>query len=185
MPPRAFPWIFPYEEELRVEGSGFLRKPLLRPVVLVRMVGSRAGEHNLAALVDSGCDHVVAAPWVAQDIGVEPDANRQIRVRIGGAPRTVRFADVSIRLLPPETPTAEGSHDPRQTHEWQAEVGFFTEWQAPPWNVVLGQVGFFDQFTLTFSREARAVAVTALDDFDRRFPPEPAGGQPPPPRFTP
>lgn len=106
---RPFPWTFRYEEELRVEGSDFLRKPLLRPVVLIRMAGARVGEHNVAALVDSGCDHVVAAPWVAQDIGVTPDSSRQIRVRIGGASRTVRFADVSLHLLPPEAPLAEGS----------------------------------------------------------------------------
>jgi len=183
--PRSFPWIFRYEEELRVEGSDFLRKPLLRPVVLIRMAGARVGEHNVAALVDSGCDHVVAAPWVAQDIGVTPDSSREIRVRIGGASRTVRFADVSLHLLPPEAPLTEGNYDPADTHEWRAEVGFFTEWEAPPWSILLGQVGFFDQFTLTFNRESQALAVTAVDDFDRQFPQSPGIVPINAPRFRP
>lgn len=185
MAPNPFPWVFDYEEELRAEGSEFLRKPLMRPIVLVRMVGARVGDHNIAALVDSGCDHVVAAPWVAQDIGVTPDPDREIRVKIGGARRPVRFADVSIRLLPPETPLGEGTHDPDQAHEWQGEVGFFTEWRSPPWSVLLGQVGFFDQFTLTFNRESGALAVTDLVDFDGRFPRPLPPGSPKPPRFLP
>lgn len=183
MPPTPFPWVFNFEEELRVEGEDFLRKPFMRPVVLVRLVGERVGDHNLAALVDSGCDHIVCAPWVAQDIGVEPDPNREIRVRIGGARRPVRFADVSVRLLPPATLSAEGSHDADQAHEWQAQVGFFTEWKAPPWNVLLGQIGFFDQFTVTMNRESQALAITDLEDFDRRFPQRPAEADAPPSRI--
>lgn len=157
----------------------------MRPIVLVRLVGSRVGEHNIAALVDSGCDHVVAAPWVAQEIGVTPDPNREIRVKIGGARRPIRFADVSIRLLSPEATLGDGSHDPQSVHEWEAEVGFFTEWQAPPWGVLLGQVGFFDQFTLSFSRESGALAVSALEDFGARFPLRPADPPVDAPRFRP
>jgi hypothetical protein len=149
------------------------------------MAGLRVGEHNVAALVDSGCDHVVAAPWIAQDIGVTPDPKREIRVRIGGAPRTVRFADVSLRLLPPETPLAEGGHSRQDAHEWDAEVGFFTQWEAPPWSILLGQVGFFDQFTLTFNRESQALAVTALDEFDKQFRQGPTVAPINAPRFRP
>jgi hypothetical protein len=35
--------------------------------------------------------------------------------------------------------------------------------------VVLGQVGFFDQFTVTFSRGAMQLAVEPAEEFDRRW----------------
>jgi hypothetical protein len=140
--PPEFPWVFPYTEEHRVEGSEFLLKPLLRPLVVVRLEGARLGSHNLVALVDSGADHILVAPWVAQDIGVTPDPNRSIRSRIGGATRTVRFADVRLLLAPPDIDPAEGGFDRDRSYEWEAQVGFFETWQSPPWNVVLGQVGF-------------------------------------------
>jgi hypothetical protein len=38
-----------------------------------------------------------------------------------------------------------------------------------PWQVVLGQVGFFDQFTVTFSRQALRLAVEPVEAFDARF----------------
>jgi hypothetical protein len=56
----------------------------------------------------------------------------------------------------------------RDVVEWRTEVGFFTRWE-PPYGLVLGQVGFFDNFTVTMSRFSQALAVEALDQFDRRF----------------
>lgn len=183
MAPKDFPWVYRYEEEHRAEGTHFLTKPLLRPVVVVRLEGSRLGSVNLVGLVDSGSDHVVAAPWVAQDIGVTPDPAREITLGIGGAPRQVRFADVTVRLFPPGTGIAEGGYQPETAREWQTQVGFFTEWVSPPWNVVFGQVGFFDQFTVSFCRESQALAVTHLADFDTKFPQAPADPPPGAPRF--
>jgi hypothetical protein len=183
--PQPFPWIFPYLEEERVQGGDFLVKPLLRPVVTVRLVGMRTGSQNLAALVDSGSDHTVAAPWVAQDIGVQPDSSREIMLKIGGAPRRVRFADVIMQLLPPERGVFEGGYDPAEVHEWQVQMGFFTEWQSPPWNVVLGQVGFFDRFTVSLNRDAQALAISDLTQFDDWFPQPTADSPPRRPRFTP
>lgn len=168
-----------------MEGHDFLVKPLLRPVVVARLIGTRTGSHNLAGLVDSGADHVLAAPWVAQDIGVTPDPNREIRLKIGGSLRWVRFADVTVQLFPPEVGLFEGGYQPELAHEWQAQVGFFTEWDSPPWNLVFGQVGFFDQLTVTFNRDSQALAITHLADFDERFPMGPAAGPPPAPRFRP
>jgi hypothetical protein len=185
LPAKEFPWVYRYEEEGRSGGTHFLTKPLLRPVVVVRLEGGHLGSANLVGLVDSGSDHVVAAPWVAQDIGVTPDPEREITLGIGGAPRRVRFADVTIRLFPPGTGIAEGGYRPETAHEWHTQIGFFTEWLSPPWNVVFGQVGFFDQFTVSFCRESQALAITHLSDFDARFPQVSANPSPGPPRFRP
>ena len=53
--------------------------------------------------------------------------------------------------------------------EWQAEVGFFSEWTSAPWQIVLGQVGFFDQFTVTFSRGTLQLAIERAEAFDKRY----------------
>jgi hypothetical protein len=146
-------------------------------------VGSHLGSQNIQALVDSGSDHVLAAPWIAQDIGVTPDASRELMVQIGGANRRVQFADISIQLLPPEFSVTEGGYDPVGVFEWNTQVGFFLEWKNPPWSMVLGQIGFFDQFTITLNRESQALAVTHLEDFDTRYPQLPVDNSAPsPPR---
>jgi hypothetical protein len=69
-------------------------------------------------------------------------------------------ADVTLRLAP--EPGLPG-------WEWQAEVGFFSEWTSAPWQVLLGQVGFFDQFTVTFGRSALQLAIENADAFDGRY----------------
>lgn len=184
MAPRGFPWIYPYVEEARGPSAAFLDHPLLRPVVSVRLEGSRRSGQNVAALVDSGADHVLVAPWIAQDIGVVPDPNREMLLGIGGGARRVRFAQATMHLLPPEVTVMGGGFDPAEAHEWQLEIGFFTEW-TPPWNVVLGQVGFLDRFTVTFNRYAQALAVTHVGDFDDRYPQPSASPPDRPHRFDP
>jgi hypothetical protein len=52
--------------------------------------------------------------------------------------------------------------------EWRAEVGFFNEWTSAPWQVLLGQVGFFDQFTVSFSRHTLQLAIEDVEAFDQR-----------------
>lgn len=181
--PPEYPWVYPYTEEQRAEGTEFLREPLLRPLVVVRLEAARLGSHNLVALVDSGADHILVAPWVAQDIGAQPDPNRSIRARIGGGVRTVRFADVKVLLAPPEVEIDAGGFDAQQARSWEAQVGFFVEWDAPPWNVVLGQVGFFDHFTVTMNRHAQALAVSDQQDFDALYPQPPRTTDSRPPRW--
>lgn len=173
MPRHELPWVYAYEEEHRPQEHRFLEKPLLRPVVVVRFAGARLSEHNVAALVDSGSDHVLAAPWIAQEIGVEPDRDREMSIKVGGAVRPVRFADVTIHVLPPETNVRQGGFDASSTVSWETQVGLFTQWESPPWMAVLGQVGFFDRFTVTISRHSQTLAVSHQGDFDERYPPRP------------
>jgi hypothetical protein len=79
---------------------------------------------------------------------------------MGGETRLVHPADVTLRLAP----------EPGQPgFEWQTEVGFFSGWTSAPWQVILGQVGFFDQFTVTFSRRTFQLAIEDVDRFDERY----------------
>lgn len=127
------------------------------------------------ALVDSGSEYTLAMRWVAQVIGVEPDANRQLTLGMGGENLEVRFADASLHLGPPDRPEDEWG-------SWSFEIGFVEHWRAT-WPVVLGQRGFFDHFTVTMQRGAQALALTPPEDFDERFPGRPAPPPVPPPRF--
>ena len=92
---RGFPWVFPYIEERRSREHPFSDRPLWRPAVRIRFVGP-AGSEGVLALVDSGSDHVLAGPWVAQAIGVDLTGADEYRLLIGGSPRTVRFAHVQL-----------------------------------------------------------------------------------------
>jgi hypothetical protein len=132
-----------------------------RPVVSITLVGPEVDyDATLFALVDSGAERVLAAPGVARQIGVTPDRDHSTPLKIGGETRLVHPADVTLRLAPePGMPGVE----------WQAEVGFFSEWTSAPWQVILGQVGFFDQFTVTFGRQALQLAIEEVEAFDQRY----------------
>jgi hypothetical protein len=133
-------------------------------VVSITLVGADGPEGpeeaTFHALVDSGAERVLAAPGVARQIGVTPDRNDPTPLKIGGETRLVHPADVTLRLAPELGLTG---------WEWRAEVGFFNEWTSAPWQVLLGQVGFFDQFTVTFSRTVLQLAIEGAERFDDRF----------------
>lgn len=156
-----FPWLFTYVED-PISGKNHPQgRTVYRPVVPVTLVGPEAeNAATFLALVDSGCERCLAAPGIARQIGVEPDADQQVPMRIGGDTRMARPAQVSLRLAPEQGAGYV---------EWLAEVDFFTEWTSSPWQVLLGQVGFFDQFTVTLSRSARQLAIESAEEFDRRW----------------
>ncbi len=119
-------------------------------------------EQKILALVDSGSEHVLAAPGIARAIGLDPsDSFREMPLGIGGQTVRVRFLDAIIRLHPPG-----GSID--EFVEWPAEIGFVHEWR-PTWQIILGQVGFLDRWTITMHRHAQALVVEPFEQFDERF----------------
>lgn len=151
-----FPWVYPYQED-----GPRLGTVVLRPIVPITLVGQDVAPTSLA-LVDSGCEHVLAAPWLANAVGVDAEqSDRRLYLGIGGDTVKVRFADLTMRLHPPD-----GDDD--EYVEWQAEVGFVHHWR-PTWPILVGQVGFFDKFTVTMSRPAQHAAIQADDEFDRHF----------------
>jgi len=163
--PPAFPWLYPY-----IDDGPRLDQVVQRPVVPTALVGpSNEVGDGLYALVDSGCSHVLAAPWVADAVGVDPGrSDRTLRLGIGGSTVSVRFVDLRVRLLAPG-----GTDD--EFVEWSTEVGFLDEWR-PTFPMILGQRGFLDEFTVTTSQFARMTAVEAREEFDHRFGVPPAQG---------
>jgi len=52
---------------------------------------------------------------------------------------------------------------------WNAEIGVVSSNRRPPWPVLLGQIGFFDQFTVCMHRHAHATAIQPFGAFDETF----------------
>lgn len=155
--PPPFPWVYSYQED-----GPRLGTVVLRPIVPITLVAADVAPTSLA-LVDSGCEHVLAAPWLANSIGIDlGQSHRETDLGIGGETVKVRFADVTLRLQAPDV------EDDDVYLEWQGEVGFPHHWR-PTWPILVGQVGFLDQFTVTMSRLAQQVAVEAPETFDERY----------------
>jgi hypothetical protein len=155
LPP--FPWRYPFQEDGPRLGS-----VVLRPVVPISFVGSEISV-PVYALVDSGCEHVLAAPWLAPAVGVDlGNSHREINLGLGGDTVRVRFVDLTLRL---HAPTGGDDH----YFEWQAEVGFIKHWK-PTWPALVGQCGFLNEFTVTMSRHAQELAIEAGEVYDERFP---------------
>lgn len=154
----ALPWLVPYQED-----GPRLDSIVFRPIVSVALAGP-SGEvsSGVYALVDSGCSHNLAAPWLAHAAGVDPkDSSRSLKLGIGGSVVNVRFLDLSLRLLAPDG-------DDEHFIEWQTEIGFVDSWK-PTFPAILGQSGFLDEFTVTMSHHTRVTAIEELAVFDRRF----------------
>lgn len=156
LPP--LPWVYPYQED-----GPRLDSIVRRPIVSAALAGPSGGvSSGVYALVDSGCSHILAAPWLALEVGVEPkDSVRELDLGIGGRTVKARFLDLRIRLLAP------GGTD-EQYLEWDAEVGFVDHWR-PTFALLLGQNGFFNRFTITMSNFAFLTAVEPPEAFDDRF----------------
>ena len=151
---------------------------MLRPLVSVRLVGPTDISSGVKALVDTGCDHILAAPWVVQDAGLDPDAaDHSIELGIGGQTVEARFVTATLRLQHPD-----GNDD--DFVEWEAEVGAVDNWRAP-WPVLLGQHNFMSRFTVSMHRAAALLLVEDWDRFDTRFGVEAGESDEHTPRFEP
>lgn len=158
------PYVFRFTEDPGDELSKLLgHEPPMRPAVGIRLV-SAAGETPLVvALVDSGSERALAAPWMGRALGLDLENAPSGRLGIGGEDREARFAEVHIELY-----RSYLTHEQEPIAEWDIEVGFLTQW-TPAWSMVLGQRGFFSQFTVTMHRQALAMALEPWDAFDERF----------------
>lgn len=78
LPPQG--WDFEYLQ-LEPDRRGL---PIFRPVVPVRIAESNLSP--IFALVDSGCEHCLAASWLAHELGIDlRDATDTLELGIGGA----------------------------------------------------------------------------------------------------
>ena len=125
-------------------------REVFRPVVPIRLSSDQPS--TIAALVDSGSEHTLAAHWLADDLGVDLKASQdRLRLGIGGRSVEATFAQIELRLY-----RDHGSDD---FISWYSDVGFLEPWDAE-FYVILGQVGFYDQFTGSMNRRLLTVKVS-------------------------
>jgi hypothetical protein len=123
---------------------------------------SQSTSTKILALVDSGSERCFAAPGLAREIGVSLNHAVEVTVGLGASPRRVHFCDVEVELF------GDLFGEVQPIGSWVAPVGFLTDW-TPTWPVLLGQKGFFDQFTVTMHRSVPALVVEPWETFDERF----------------
>jgi len=152
-----FPWFYSYA----TERQPWREREVLRPVVPVSLAGPGGETAPRVGLVDTGAENVLAAAWLADLAGLDLSRNTDTAlIGIGGQTAEVTFAEVELRLYAPDVGESFVS--------WRCDVGFVPGWQAP-FALVLGQVGFLDQFTVTSHRGAATLAVDDWTTFDQRF----------------
>jgi hypothetical protein len=116
----------------------------------------------LDGLVDTGADAILASDLLAEELGIDLEDNEgETSHGVGGKYHKAQYKTISLRLH-------AGDAEVSEYREWQAQVGFVEDWHSYSF-VLLGSVGFLDQFTVSASRFAQAVAVEDRDAFDDRF----------------
>lgn len=78
------------------------------------------------------------------------------RLLLGVGRRTVEavFTEVELRL--------QRDHGSDDFVSWRTEVGFLAPWDAE-FFVILGQTGFYDQFTITMNRRVLTLVVQEVE----------------------
>lgn len=155
MAPPPLPWRYPYQLDAPRQ------REVLRPIVSARLRGNDMSTPVLA-LVDSGSEHILAAPWLASDTAVDLTKPKYVtEIAVAGGTPEITFVDLHVRLQHPDG-------DDEHYLEWEAEVGFPNYWRAP-WPMLLGQHGFFDTFTVSMHRSAALTVIEPWERFDERF----------------
>ena len=126
------------------------------------MANGEASTPLLEGLVDTGADAILASDLLADQLEIDLDVHDGETVHaVGGRTVTARYRTVELRLH---------ADDQAADHflSWHAHVGFIAGWHSYGL-VLLGSVGFLDQWTITASRFAQAIAIEPRDTFDTRF----------------
>lgn len=158
------PYFFRYAEDAATDISDLLDKaPPQRPVVPVSLAHLGRSTVRVSALVDSGSERVFAAPGLARALQLDLSAAPSGKIGLGGRPRQVRFATVSLRLYEDLL-----KNDDPEIAEWDVDVAFLTNWE-PTWAVLLGRDGFFNRFTVTMHGGVPGMVLEPWETFDERY----------------
>jgi hypothetical protein len=156
---RQLPWMYSYSQEAQATRLG---EPVYRPFVPVSLAYGQESTTLLDGLVDTGADAILASDLLCVELGLDLAENEgESTHAVGGKIVLARYKTIGLRLHP-------SPHDDDVYREWQAQVGFVEGWHSDGF-VLLGSVGFLDEFTVTANRFAQGVAVEERDAFDERF----------------
>ncbi len=157
--PRPLPWLYPYTQEAQ---STRLGEPVFRPFVPVSLTHGEMATTQLNGLIDTGADAILASDLLSVELGIDLEDNEgEAAHAVGGRVVTARYKTIGMRLYPNDPD--EGGY-----REWGAQVGFVEGWHSDGL-VLLGSVGFLDQFTITASRFTQGIVIEEQDAIDQRF----------------
>ena len=115
-----------------------------RPVIPVRVIGV-SNDAVFFGLVDTGADETVLPAFLATQLGVDVDRHETTPFRgIGGQVVHVSHGTVTLEV-------GKG----RGAIRWEARCGFLDG----PAVAILGQQGFLERFTATFSSEHKELTL--------------------------
>ncbi len=151
-------WVFGYTDF--GESHGTLGRPVLRAALRVAVPGRRS---SFTALIDTGGPLTVVSEEVIASAGDAAVATGQtLPIRLGGRAFEARLFELALQAIPPV-----GAHDPRRS--WHGLAGVLDPWPHQGTSVILGQIGFMENFTVTFGPDHFAVEPGNV--FGKRFPP--------------
>lgn len=135
---------FPYWQELR--GT----EPRFHPLIPITAYGPRDSA-ELVALVDSGAEHNVLTADLADELGISlRRAEPVVIVGAGEHELPGRLTQIDLQL---------------DRHRWRAPVVFA---EGPMRRPILGQIGFFAFFTVTFRYHKREMDIRRVRTKGRR-----------------
>ena len=166
------PWLYPYRQDAQLGWHG---ESVLRPLLPVSLVNGAMRTPRLAGLVASGADLTLVSGLLAEQLGIDLEdyEGEGDHLAAGGVVRA-RYKTIDLRLHAPDA--AETG-----CREWRSKIGFVENCWPSNGLVVLGNVGFFDQFEVAISAFAHSVAIESPDPHRDASPePEPEPERPSP-----
>lgn len=152
----ADPWIFNYTDFGETHGA--LQRPVLPAAFHVGVVGHRRA---FMALIDTGGPITVVAHEVISAGGGDPvETGLTLPIRLGGRSFVAPLYEMTLEAKPPR-----GRSD--RSISWRGLVGVLSPFPHPGTSVILGQIGFLENFTVTFGPDR--FVIEPAEAFTQRF----------------
>ena len=160
------PWLYPYRQDVQLGWHGEL---VVRPLLPVSLVNGDRGTPQLAGLVASGADLTLVSDVLAEQLGIDLEdyEGEGDHLAAGGVVRA-RYKTIDLRLHSPDDlclHSTDAEQDGyRPWRQWRSKIGFVENCWYSNGLVVLGNVGFFDQFSVAIGGPSKAVVVEDPSD---------------------
>ena len=124
------------------------RTSVVRPVVPIALIHG-SNRVRVFALIDSGADYCIFHAEIGEQIGLEIESGKSLSFSgISSAGQTAYFHNIELEV---------------GGHEFDCYAGFSRDIQDLPYGI-LGQVGFFDIFKVSFDYNKEKIELQSQDD---------------------
>jgi len=124
------------------------RASVSRPVVPIALINGSLHVRNLA-LIDSGADYCIFHAEIGEQIGLQIESGKCLSFfGTGGQEQSAFFHDIKLEV---------------GGHEISCFAGFSRDLLSLPYGI-LGQIGFFDKFKITFDYEKEKIELQSVGD---------------------